>query len=150
MARPVRVLAPSRPWTPSRLSPAVVGARGLESLADATLARVVIAAPPGTLERRYVLAHGLRALAPGGELIALAPKDKGGSRLAGELAAFGCTVSEDARRHHRICRCARPAAPSGLEAAIAAGGLQRVPALGLWSQPGVFCWDRIDPGSAAA
>jgi 16S rRNA (guanine1207-N2)-methyltransferase len=130
-------------------SPLVVGARGLESLPDATLARVVIEAPPGTLERRYVLAHGLRALAPGGVLVALARKDMGGSRLAGELGSFGCTVSDAAKRHHRVCRCIRPAAPLGVAAAIAAGGLQRPPALGLWSHPGVFSWNRIDPGSAA-
>ncbi len=42
----------------------------------------------------------------------------------------------------------RPAEPVGLEAAIAAGGPQIAPALGLWSQPGVFSWDRLDPGSA--
>jgi 16S rRNA (guanine1207-N2)-methyltransferase len=35
-----------------------------------------------------------------------------------------------------------------MEAAIAAGGLQRVAGLEAWSQPGVFAWDRIDPGSA--
>ncbi len=32
--------------------------------------------------------------------------------------------------------------------AIEAGGPQFVEALGLWSQPGVFSWNRIDPGSA--
>lgn len=144
---PVPVLAPVSTQA-IQTSPLVVGARGLESLADATLARMVIEAPPGTLERRYALAHGLRALASGGELIALARKDMGGSRLAGELRAFGCTVSEAAKRHHRICRCTRPEAPLGLEAAIIAGGIQRLPALGLWSQPGVFSWNRIDPGAA--
>ena len=144
---PLPVLAPVGAEA-TQTSPLVVGARGLESLADATLARVVIEAPPGTLERRYALAHGLRGLAPGGELTALARKDMGGSRLAGELRSFGCTVSEASKRHHRICRCSRPAAPTGLEAAIAAGGMQRLPALGLWSQPGVFSWNRIDPGSA--
>jgi 16S rRNA (guanine1207-N2)-methyltransferase len=144
---PLPVLAPVSKGA-IQTSPLVVGARGLESLADGTLPRVVIEAPPGTLERRYALAHGLRALATGGELLALARKDMGGSRLARELRAFGCMVSEAAKRHHRICRCLRPAAPLGLEAAIAAGGLQRLPALGLWSQPGVFSWNRIDPGSA--
>jgi 16S rRNA (guanine1207-N2)-methyltransferase len=144
---PLAVLAPLSAEA-IQTSPLVVGARGLESLADATLRRVVIEAPPGTLERRYALAHGLRALAPGGELISLARKDMGGSRLSRELQSFGCSVSEAAKRHHRICRSSRPAAPSGLEVAIAAGGPQLLPALGLWSQPGVFSWNRIDPGSA--
>jgi 16S rRNA (guanine1207-N2)-methyltransferase len=131
-----------------QVSPLVPGAGALEDLPDASVARIVVAAPPGALERRYVLAQALRVLAPAGELLALAPKTRGGQRLAAELAAFGCEVSESAKRHHRICRCPRPAEPVGLAATIAEGGLQRVPPDGLWSQPGVFSWDRRDPGSA--
>jgi len=58
-------------------------------------------------------------------------------------------VEEAARRHHRLCRVTRPAAPIGLAEAIAAGGPQVPPRLHLWSQPGLFSWDRLDPGSAA-
>ncbi len=130
-----------------QVSPLIPGAATLESLADTSLSRFVVAAPPGTLERRHVLAHALRALTPGGELLTLAPKTKGGARLAADLAAFGCGASDAGRRHHRICVAARPAIVTGLEAAISAGGPQVPPALGLWSQPGVFSWDRIDPGS---
>jgi 16S rRNA (guanine1207-N2)-methyltransferase len=132
-----------------QVSPLVPGAQSLESLADGGVSRGAILAPPGTLERRFALAHLLRALAPEGELIALAPKDKGGARLRKELEAFGCQVEETARRHHRICRAARPTAPIGLSDAITAGGPQPAPMLGLWSQPGIFSWDRLDPGSAA-
>jgi 16S rRNA (guanine1207-N2)-methyltransferase len=131
-----------------QVSPLVVGAEGLEDLADGSLERFLVLAPPGVLERRYLLAQALRALWRDAELIALAPKAKGGSRLAAELTAFGCEVYEIAKRHHRICRCVRPASPVGLEAAIAEGGPQFVEKLGLWSQPGVFSWDRLDPGSA--
>jgi 16S rRNA (guanine1207-N2)-methyltransferase len=131
-----------------QLSPLAPGAESIESVPDASLARILIQAPPGTLERRYVLAQALRVLAPGGELIALALKGMGGARLAGELNSLGCAVTDTAKRHHRICRCLRPGEVSGLEAAIAEGGLQFLPALGLWSQPGVFSWNRIDPGSA--
>ena len=35
----------------------------------------------------------------------------------------------------------------GLAAALAAGALQVSEALGLWTQPGVFSWDRPDPGT---
>jgi 16S rRNA (guanine1207-N2)-methyltransferase len=129
-------------------SPLIVDSQALEALEGGSLSRFVVGAPPGTLERRYVLAQALRALAAGGELIALAPKDKGGSRLRKELEDFGCEVRETARRHHRICAATRPAEPVGLEAAIAGGGPQIAPALCLWSQPGVFSWDRLDPGSA--
>ena len=107
-----------------------------------------MAAPPGVLERRYQLALGLKALRPGSELTVLAPKDKGGARLRKELEGFGCAVEETARRHHRICACVRPDTLTGVEPAIAAGGLRFIEALQLWSQPGVFSWDRIDPGSA--
>ena len=76
----------------------------------------------------------------------------GGSRLRKELEAFGCSVDETARRHHRICVVRRPAEieghSAGLATAIAEGGMQMAPRLGLWSQPGVFSWDRIDPGPA--
>ncbi len=111
-----------------------------------SLAGLVICAPAGVLERRYVLAQGARVLG-GGEMIALAPKVKGGARLARELAGFGFSVAERAKAHHRICQVRGPGEPATLAAAIAAGALQRLPALGLWSQPGLFSWDRIDGGT---
>jgi 16S rRNA (guanine1207-N2)-methyltransferase len=131
-----------------QLSPLIHDAVAIESMPKASLDRLVIVAPPGTMERRFVLAHGLRVLRPGGHLVALAPKAKGGARLAKELEAFGCFVNETARRHHRICACQKPARPTGLDDAITQGGPQIAPRLGLWSQPGVFSWDRLDPGSA--
>ncbi|HEY1448222.1 MAG TPA: methyltransferase, partial [Caulobacteraceae bacterium] len=131
-----------------QFSPLVLGAEAIERAADAAFARIVIHAPPGTLERRYVLAQSLRVLAPGGELIALALKGMGGARLAGELRSFGCAATDTAKRHYRICRCVRPIELVGLETAIAGGALQFLPALDSWTQPGVFSWNRIDPGSA--
>ncbi len=128
-------------------SPLVPGSTALEDLAPQSLERAVIAAPPGTLERRYVEALALRALKPGGELVVLAPKDRGGARMKGELTGFGCEVEETGRRHQRICRVLRPAVPEGLDAAITAGGPQRLDRIELWTQPGVFSWDRPDPGT---
>jgi len=130
-----------------QLSPLIPGAVALEDTPDASLDTLAIAAPPGALERRYVLAQALRALRPGGSLTVTAPKDRGGLRLRKELQAFGCEVSEQALRHQRLCVCERPAAPVGIQATIAEGGLQLAPKLGLISQPGVFSWDRPDPGS---
>ncbi len=130
-----------------QVSPLVPGSEPLEEVAPASLSGVVVAAPPGTLERRCVLALALRALRPGAPLTVLAPKEKGGARLRKELEAFGCTVEEQGRAHQRICRTLRPPAPEGIEAAVAAGGLQFVEALGLWSRPGVFSWNRADPGT---
>ena len=130
-----------------QLSPVVIGARALEDLTAGSLEGLVICAPSGVRERRYVLAQGARVLG-GGEMIALAPKAKGGARLARELAGFGFSVAERAKAHHRICQVHGPGDPATLATAIAAGALQRLPILGLWSQPGLFSWDRIDGGTA--
>jgi 16S rRNA (guanine1207-N2)-methyltransferase len=128
-------------------SPLAPGSAPLSEVAAESLDGAVVAAPPGTLERRYVLALALRALKLGGRLTALAPKDKGGSRLGKELAAFGCAVDEMGQKHQRICRTVRPALVADLEEAIEAGRPRLSETLGLWTQPGVFSWDRPDPGS---
>jgi 16S rRNA (guanine1207-N2)-methyltransferase len=128
-------------------SPLIPGSQALEAIAPASLDEAAVLAPPGAAERRYTLALVLQALKPGAELLTMAPKDKGGSRLKKELEAFGCEVEESAKRHHRICHVLRPATLAGVEQAIAEGAPRIVG--GLWSQPGVFSWDRVDPGTAA-
>jgi 16S rRNA (guanine1207-N2)-methyltransferase len=102
------------------------------------------------VERQYALALSVRALQPGAPLTVMAPKTKGGSRIAKELAAFGCDVAESSRRHQRICQtvCPETSNAETIDAAIAAGGPCFVEAMALWSQPGIFSWDRIDPGTA--
>jgi 16S rRNA (guanine1207-N2)-methyltransferase len=131
-----------------QFSPLTPGAAVLELQGEGTLAAMTMLAPPGTLERRYAMALGLRAVAAGGAFTVLAPKDKGGTRLRKELQAFGCAVEETARRHHRIAVGARPVQLTGMDEALSDGGPRLVAALGLWSQPGVFSWDRVDPGTA--
>ncbi len=129
-------------------SPLSIGATDLASLADGSLDEIVIQAPAGVAERRYVLAQALRALKVEGRLTALAPKDRGGLRMNKELTAFGCVVGESAKRHQRICVALKPANVVGLDAAVAEGAPRRLDGDGLWTQPGVFSWDRLDPGSA--
>jgi 16S rRNA (guanine1207-N2)-methyltransferase len=131
-----------------QISPLSPGAEKLEDVEPQTLAGVVMMAAPGALERRYQLALALQALRPSARLTVMAPKDKGGARLRKELEAFGCAVEETARRHHRICMGVRPAIVIGLDESIKEGAPRFVDSLSLWSQPGVFSWDRIDPGSA--
>jgi len=135
------------PAQAEQFSPLIPGSRALEEVAGQSLASMTVLAPPGTLERRYVLAQSLRALRPGGALIALAPRNRGGTRLRGEFAEFGIEATETARSHYRLCEGTRPAQPKELEPAIVAGGPQFVAATGLWSQPGIFSWNRIDAGS---
>lgn len=122
----------------------MVGATDLADVAPESAERVVVLAPPGAIERRHVLALALRALKPGGVFDVTAPKDKGGSRLAKELAGLGASFEEAAKAHHRRCTGVRPDRLD-LDAAIAEGA-PRLTELG-WSQPGVFSWDRFDPGS---
>lgn len=132
-----------------QFSPLVPGASALEDISPESLTGFVVAAPPGTLERRFTLAAALRVLKAGAPLTVMAPKEKGGNRIAKELAAFGCIVETSSRRHQRICVTVRPAhLGEAVDEAREAGGSQRVESLDLWSQPGIFSWDRIDPGSA--
>ena len=131
-----------------QFSPLIPGSPALEDVAPGSLPALTMLAPPGVLERRYAIALALRAVKTRGRLTVLAPKDKGGSRLRKELEAFGCSVGETAKRHHRICVAVKPAKAAGLDEAIAEGAPRLIEDLGLWSQPGVFSWDRIDPGSA--
>jgi 16S rRNA (guanine1207-N2)-methyltransferase len=130
-----------------QFSPLIPGSERFEDQPEGSLSDMLVLAPPGTVERRYTTALALRALAPGGVLTILAPKDKGGSRIAKELMAFGCAVSEASRRHHRICTCERPSLLTGIDEALNEGGPRLDEALGLWTWPGVFSWNRLDPGS---
>ena len=136
------------PQGATQFSPLMPGASSLEQQSDGSLASLTMLAPPGTLERRYVIAEALRALAPQAPFTILAPNDRGGTRLRKELQAFGCTVEESARRHHRIVTGTRPEKPTGIADALEQGGPRLIDDLGVWSQPGVFSWDRLDPGTA--
>lgn len=144
--RPPVVFDP--PGAATQVSPLIPGAPALEDVAEGSVDDIMVYAPPGVLERRYTLALALRALKAGGRLDVMAPKDKGGSRLKKELQAFGVEIGETAKAHHRRCVVIRPDILTGIEEAIAGGAPRIVPGLEAWSQPGVFAWDRIDPGSA--
>jgi len=75
----------------------------------------------------------------------MAPKDRGGSRLKKELEAFGCEAIEGSKRHHRICTVEKTEGLTRLDEAIAEGAPRQIG--GLTTQPGVFSWDRVDPGT---
>jgi 16S rRNA (guanine1207-N2)-methyltransferase len=131
-----------------QVSPLIPGSASLEGLADGSGQSAIVLAPPGTAERDYVIAQMLRVLVPGAELTVMALKDKGGSRLRKSLEAFGCDVDESSKAHHRIAFVERPLTVQGAQVAIRAGSPRDLTGKGLWSQPGVFSWDRLDPGSA--
>lgn len=144
--RPPAVFDP--PGETIQTSPTIPGSTPLEDVAEGSVDAIMVYAPPGVLDRRYTLALALRALKVGGRLDVMAPKDRGGSRLKKELQAFGVEIAETAKAHHRHCTVIRPETLAGVDEAIAAGAPRLVPGLEAWSQPGVFAWDRIDPGSA--
>jgi 16S rRNA (guanine1207-N2)-methyltransferase len=132
----------------TQFSPLMPGAQCLGALANGSLNGLALLAPAAVVERRYAIAQALRALRPGARLVVLAPKNKGGSRIVQELRALGCAFEETARRHYRICTTAGAGDEAAIAAALEAGKARYVEDLGLWSQPGVFSWNRIDPGSA--
>lgn len=144
--RPPAVFDP--PMSATQTSPLIPGSSALEDMADGSVDDITLYAPPGAVERRYVLAQALRVLKADGRLDVMAPKDKGGSRLAKELKAFGLEFAENAKAHHRRVQLTRPETVDGLDAAIRDGAPRIVPGLEAWSQPGVFAWDRIDTGTA--
>jgi 16S rRNA (guanine1207-N2)-methyltransferase len=131
-----------------QFSPTSPGAKDLAALPPGALDNLAMLAPPGAIERRRALALALRALAPGAPFLVMAPKDKGGGRLAKELEELGCPSQQSAKRHHRLCFAEGRGDAAAIEAAIHAGAPRFSESLGLWTQPGVFSWDRIDPGSA--
>jgi 16S rRNA (guanine1207-N2)-methyltransferase len=141
---PPPALAPV-PRDAVQLSPLVLGGAPLEGAGP--FEAVTVLAPPGTLERRYAVALAWKALAPGGRLTVLAPKDKGGSRLKKELQTFGFTIEEWSKAHHRVCKVSGEPDRGAIAAAIAEGAPRMAASLGMWSQPGIFSWDRPDPGS---
>ncbi len=132
-----------------QLSPFAPGATDIAAVADESFNAVTVRAPAGAVERRFVLAQALRILTPGGRLTAFAPKDRGGLRMKKELQALGGEVGESARRHNRICVVIKPAQITGLDEAIKAGAPRQISENGLWTQPGVFSWDRLDAGTNA-
>lgn len=130
-----------------QVSPLIPGSQDLDGFAPASVEAITVLAPAGALERRHVLAQALRALRPGGRLDVMAPKDRGGQRLAKELRSLGVEPVESAKAHHRRCIVDRPDQLPSLEAVLAEGAIRLDPGLGLFTQPGVFSWDRRDPGT---
>lgn len=131
-----------------QFSPLMPGSASLDKQSASSLDAITLLTPPGTIERRYALAQALRALKPGAPLTALAPNDRGGTRLRKELEAFGLEVDETSKRHHRIATTTKATGIDDVIAqVIADGGPRFDDEIGLWTQPGVFSWDRLDPGT---
>ena len=128
-------------------SPLYTQSAALEDCPDSSLDAFFIYAPGGALERKFILAHALRALKPSGELTVMAPVKRGGQRLKSDLETMGCAPSVSSKRHHKIAVCQPPDNLAAVHEMIEDSGPRLHDDLGLWTQPGVFSWDRPDPGS---
>lgn len=96
---------------------------------------------------RAALARAVRATAPGGTVWVCAPVREGGKRHAATLEALIGEAQGLARRH---CRLAWGRRPEDVDAAsLAALEAEDAPrdVDGLRARPGLFSWDRVDPGS---
>ena len=96
------------------------------------------------------LAAALRILRADGLLACAAANDAGGRRLEDDLGALGVKCNAESKYKSRIVVTGRPqdAETDKVKAAIAAGSYQPVVEDLYISRPGVFCWDRVDTGSA--
>lgn len=113
---------------------------------DAVLALV----PRQHREAMHDMARALKALKPGGFFAFSAANDGGGGRLKKDVESFGLDCSGEGRDRSRVVWGAKPPGfdAAALEPAIQGGLYQEIPGGGFISRPGIFSWDRIDPGSA--
>ncbi|MCK6417857.1 MAG: methyltransferase [Alphaproteobacteria bacterium] len=110
---------------------------------DRSLAAIFVALPKNIEEARVLLAQSLSLLPSGGVLAASAANDAGGKRIAGLFKELGLDqIQRISKRHARlvwaVCAAPYPTPPESIQKNAA----------GFWSQPGLFSWDRLDPGSA--
>ncbi len=102
-------------------------------------------------ENRALLAASLRRLAPGGTIVVAGANDSGGKRLSQEMAALGVATLNEISKHH--CRILFGPVDgfdrAAVDAALAAAAPRMMDIAGVdtWTQPGLFGWDRLDPGT---
>lgn len=117
---------------------------------DAVFDLVIISMPRQAEDARRAIANGISALAEGGTILCGAPKTAGGMRLAGMLKDAGFTdIKTDSRAHCRIAWARKTDALDRprVEGWKQAGAVRMTPS-GFFSCPGLFGWDKVDPGSA--
>ena len=103
-------------------------------------------------ESRALLARAAGLLAQGGCLVAAQHNDDGARSMQDDLSRLMGGQAQVLSKHHcRVVWAARGA--QGIDAALAAAWLaddqpRPLGVDGLLRRPGVFAWDRLDPGSA--
>ena len=110
----------------------------------------LILVPKNMIEARYMIAQGIDALCEGGVLICAADNKAGGGRLKKLLQNFGFqdmdSISRNKAKAVRACKCGGINQNAVIKA-LAEGAAQPVLEGRFISQPGIFGWDKEDPGS---
>jgi 16S rRNA (guanine1207-N2)-methyltransferase len=121
------------------------------AIADAPHAQVLLLLPRQRELSRALLARGVRALAPGGVLVASQANNEGARSAEADLARLAGPLRSESKNKCRVFWVARDRARIDTEllAEWAALDAPRPIADGRFlSRPGLFAWDRIDTASA--
>jgi 16S rRNA (guanine1207-N2)-methyltransferase len=127
------------------------GLQVVPEVAQGQFDRVLALPPRQRDEARGVLAHAASRVAEGGVIVVAQRNDEGARTMQDDLARLVGPVQALSKHHCRVAwalvDCAR-IDRALLAQWLAADAPRTVEATGLTSRPGVFSWDRIDPGSA--
>lgn len=116
---------------------------GADDFYDAVLVRL----PRQREEAQLVMATAWAHLKPGGIFAVAAANDTGGARLEKDLAWLG--GAENASKHKcRVVWAVKDQSSAPSADWSSAGAMQQHGQTKLWTQAGLFSWDRIDPATA--
>lgn len=142
-------------WQHSRLRALPFIAAGWDVRTDAPdgadYDRALVAPGKQREDARALMAGAALCLRPGGVLVAAAPNDAGGRRIADDLRALGMDVATDSKYHCRIAVARAEGLDRAAAQACVAESGARAMTIGdetLWTQPGIFGWDKFDAGTA--
>ena len=95
------------------------------------------------------MAQAMRQLKTNGRLLVCCPNTMGAKSYEKRLHELAGNIAGSSKSKCRcFSACRTPALDSAIQQAwIDAAAVQRMPQSGLYSQPGLFSWDRSDPGS---
>jgi len=100
-------------------------------------------------ETTFALAAAINAVRPDGVIFSAAANDAGGKRLEADFENLGLLPSAISKYKSRVVIAEnRKLDRRRIDAALEAGSYQSVLNNEYISRPGVFCWNRIDAGSA--
>lgn len=118
--------------------------------ASAPLDLALLLATKHQEENRYLLAQAARALREGGVAICACANDTGAGSLEKRFRELFGSAESFCKRKCRVFWAAKSARINGelLAAWLANGGWQRIAGTALEGRPGIFSWQKVDPGSA--